>query len=175
MGKNFFLSKPIIWLFLAISFLFLFSKPVIASDVRALKLAKYFFKHESPLGYLAPEFVMIADKYGLDYRLLPAISGVESTFGRNYLNGTFNVYGWGGGLLYFNSWSEGIEKVASGLKNNYVDKGAQSVEQIGYIYCPPNAVKWSYNVNYFMNEIEKEDVGDGLLPAPDEINLSLTI
>ena len=55
-----------------------------ASDLRALKLAKFLRDRGSVLQSEATTFVTAADKYQLDYRLLAAISGVESTFARNY-------------------------------------------------------------------------------------------
>ena len=154
---------------------FLFAKTVAAQDIRAQKLATFLSKYNSPLAYFSNDFVQEADRNGLDYRLLPAIAGVESTFARNFIPETHNVYGWGGGEIGFQSWPDGITKVSLGLKKGYLDKGAGSVEDIAKIYCPPNSSRWAQNVRLFMEKIE------ATVPAPEVLtpavskHLSLTI
>ena len=39
---------------------------------------------------------------GLDYRLVPAISGVESTFGKHIPDNSYNAYGWANGNYSLN-------------------------------------------------------------------------
>lgn len=93
----------------------------------------------SPLVYSAPDFVTYADQNGLDYRLLPAIAGVESTFAKNYIEGTFNAYGWGQGTIPFDSWADGIAKISSKLRSEYIQKGASSLEQINPVSLFPKS------------------------------------
>lgn len=148
-------------IFLALA-LFVSARPVRAYDERILKLSHFLNERNSILAPFAENFVVEADKNGLDYRLIPAIAGVESTFGRNHILGTYNVYGWGGGKIYFNSYEDGIAKLATGLKKGYLDKGAKTPLAISYIYCPPNHFSWYQKVDYFMTEIEKTDIKDAL-------------
>ncbi len=136
----------------------LWTQPVNAVDLRAHRLAKFLASQKSPLAFLADDFVHQADRQGLDYRLLPAIAGVESTFGKNYIPGTYNVYGWGKGTIPFDSWVDGMAKVSLGLQKNYVGKGALSVAAIAPIYDPPGAKRWAAGVNYFMAKIEQTPV-----------------
>lgn len=131
---------------------------VSAVDYRSIKLARFLEKYNSPLSDHAQTFVDEADLNGLDYRLVPAISGVESTFGRNYISGTYNGYGWGGGRIYFESWDDGISKISKGLKEKYVDRGATDVEKISWIYCPQGNLTWAAKVRNFMARIEAMDV-----------------
>lgn len=146
-----------------------------AIDIRAQKLAVFLSNYHSPLVYFAQDFVASADQNGLDYRLLVAIAGVESTFGQNYIYETHNAYGWGGGVIPFKSWPDGIAKVSEGLKKGYLDKGAKEVEQIAPIYCPPTSSHWAAKVRYFMAKIEATDPSDNL-PFPEASNhLALTI
>jgi hypothetical protein len=105
----------------------------------------------APLANYAEKFVEVANKYGLDYRLLPAIATVESGGGKNNFR-SYNAWGWGN--RSFRSFEEGIEVVAKGLKTGYIDKGRDTVEEIAPIYCPPNYKNWARSVNQFMNEIE---------------------
>ncbi len=69
---------------------------VLASDLRAQEIQIYLEKHGSPLAGEARVFVEEADKNHLDYRLVAAIAGVESTFAKQYVFGTYNAWGWGG-------------------------------------------------------------------------------
>ena len=51
-------------------------------DTRVKVLTSYLKQYDSPLVPYAADFVETADKYNLDWRLVAAISGVESTFGK---------------------------------------------------------------------------------------------
>lgn len=170
MAKMSFWIRPITLLICATGFLFV-TKPILASDLRVFKVAKYLKNQDSPLVNFAPNFIAEADKNKLDYRMLVAISGVESTFGKFYLDDTYNAYGWGGGLIKFSSWPEGIASISADLKTKYVDKGAKDIYQIGRIYCPPNSANWSSKVQYFMDKIENTEVVDPLNLALDNPNV----
>ncbi len=125
----------------------------IYSDYRVAKLRDYLRSQNSPLVEYAEDFVSLADKYNLDWRLIPAITGVESTFGKRIPYKSFNAYGWAGGEYRFTSWQESIEVVSKSLKEDYIEKGAPSLTKIGRRYCPPNPA-WSGKVKFFMNKIE---------------------
>ncbi len=51
-------------------------------DNKAEILSKYLASYNSPMQFHAQDFVDASDSFGLDWRLLPAIAGVESTFGK---------------------------------------------------------------------------------------------
>lgn len=122
------------------------------ADARVLKLAAYLESKNSDLAPFAVDFVKTADKYGLDWRLLVAISGVESGFAKIYVRGTYNSWGWGGGYISLGSWDNAIEVISRALKENYATKWkATTVEQIGPIWAEdPN---WSKKVNLYLNQI----------------------
>ena len=121
--------------------------------LKAQKIELFFRvnRNNAPLSEYAEKFVEVANKYNLDYRLLPAIATVESSGGKNNFR-KYNAWGWGS--KGFTSFEEGIEVVGRGLKNNYIDKGRDTVEEIAPIYCPPNYKNWAKGVNQFMLEIE---------------------
>jgi len=121
--------------------------------LKAQKIELFFRvnRNNAPLADYAEKFVEVANKYGLDYRLLPAIATIESSGGKNNFR-KYNAWGWGN--KSFSSFEEGIEIVGKGLKNNYIEKGMDTVEEIAPIYCPPNYKNWTRSVNQFMNEIE---------------------
>ncbi len=124
---------------------------------RAKALELFFIKRKSPLVPHAQKFVETADKYSLDYRLLVAISCIESSCGKFMPQNSYNAWGWGvygNNVIRFTSFDEGIEKVAEGLHKGYIAKGADTVEKIAPIYTPPNHTNWLRNVKSFMREID---------------------
>lgn len=108
-------------------------------------------KYNSPLLYETDSFIQACVTYNIDCYLLPAISGVESTFGKFLLPESFNPFGWGGGYIVFNSWSDGFNQVAKGLRENYFDKNLTTIQQIAKIYAPPSTT-WANKVEYFMKQ-----------------------
>lgn len=175
MAKIHFLASPIIWLILVVSLLFI-PKKAFAFDNRVLKVSKFLQNQNSPLVHFAPDFVASADKYQIDYRLLVAISGTESTFGKYYIYGTYNAYGWGVGKIQFKSWPDGIDKISKSLKEKYINKGADDIYKIGRIYCPPTSFHWSTTTESFMKKIESTDISGYNLSSSKELaNLPLTI
>lgn len=122
-------------------------------DYRIYTLKKFLTKYGSPLSPYSAEFIAQADYYRIDYRIVPAITGVESTFGKRIPNGSYNAYGWANGKYSFTCWPDSIEVVTKTLKNKYIDKGAVSIEKIAKIYAPPSTT-WGGKVNYFVNKID---------------------
>ena len=108
----------------------------------------------------AAKIVMTADKYGLDWRLIPAIAGVESSFGKKMPIHSYNAYGWANGKYRFNSWEESIDIVSKTLKEKYIDKGANDLYKIARIYAPPSKT-CARNVEFFVKQMD---------PKPFEIN-----
>lgn len=127
------------------------------SDSRVRILREFLGKYNSPLVPYAGTFVEIADKYNLDWKLVAAISGVESTFGREIPYESFNGWGWGiygDNMIRFSSWREGIETVSEGLRTKYINKwGAKDVYEIGRFYAA--SPTWAQRVEYFMNKIQE--------------------
>ncbi len=122
--------------------------------LKAQKIELFFRvnRGSAPLADYSEKFVEVANKYNLDYRLLPAIATVESGGGKSNFR-SYNAWGWGN--KGFTSFEEGIEVVGRGLKTGYIDKGRDTVEEIAPIYCPPNYKNWARSVNQFMLEIER--------------------
>lgn len=138
-------------------------------DSRVKALTNVFNKYKSPLAPYAKAYVAAADKHGVDWRLLPAISGLESSFGKHYIEGTHNVYGWGSGRIYFDSWEHGIDHINKTLKANYMEKwGAKDVWEIGPIYA--ESPTWAVRVDKFMREINTEYIA---VSAKDSLTLNL--
>ncbi|MCX7928240.1 MAG: hypothetical protein N2558_00955 [Patescibacteria group bacterium] len=124
-------------------------------DTRVIKLRNFLTKHNSPLAPYAEIFVKSADKHNIDWRLVPAITGVESSFGKRIPPKSYNAYGWANGKHKFESWESSIEHVTKTLREKYYEKGATTIEKIGRKYAPPSST-WSKNVRFFMNQIDQE-------------------
>lgn len=128
-----------------------------ASDSRVERLSAYLATHNSPLVSHAADFVKESDTYGIDWKLVAAIAGVESTFGKRIPTGSYNGWGWAvyTGRSYgtvFDSWEDGISTVSRGLREGYIDRGATTIEQIGRMYAA--SPRWAANVRFFMKKIE---------------------
>jgi hypothetical protein len=117
-------------------------------------------KNNSPLLSSVDTFINACQRYNLDCYLLPSIAALESTYGKNVLAGSNNPFGWGGGRIIFESWDQAINTVGSGLRSNYIDKGAGSIEQIGYIYA--ESPSWAYRLRGFINMFEQAENEENL-------------
>ncbi len=125
-----------------------------AKDMRVLALQNILEKYGSPLAPYAAFYVETADKNDMDWRLLPAIAGLESSFGLHQMPGSHNSYGWGGGHIYFDSVEDGISIVLGALKTKYASRGATTVETIAPIYS--ESPTWAPRVRLFMDKFEAE-------------------
>jgi hypothetical protein len=126
-------------------------------DNRAQILRDYLEKRNSPLAGSASTFIEQADRYNLDWRLVAAISGLESGFGKQIPVNSYNGWGWGiygNNVKRFNSWDEAIETISQGLRENYVNKmGTDNVYSIGRIYAA--SPTWAVRVESFMMDISR--------------------
>jgi hypothetical protein len=81
---------------------------------------KFFASYDAPLEGHGMKFVLEAEKNGIDYRLLPAISMIESTGGKQACKKVPNsVFGWGSCKISFKSIDESIEIVTRSLGGNH--------------------------------------------------------
>ncbi len=128
-----------------------------STDGRVANLKRFFRKYNSPLYDDAETVVNVSDKYGFDYRLLPAIAMQESGLCRVIPNDSHNCWGWGiygTTVTRFDSYAVAIETVGRGLKNNYIDKGLTTTEQIMAKYTPSSNGSWARGVNTFIQALE---------------------
>lgn len=126
-------------------------------DNRVAILKSFFRQHNSPLYEHSEFIVQMADKYNIDFRLVPAISMQESNACKVIPDNSYNCWGWGiyGNLVTrFGSYPEAIETVTKGLKQNYIDKGYVEVEDIMKKYNPSSNGSWAYGVNTFVKVLE---------------------
>lgn len=128
-----------------------------SADARPEIIKEYLEYYNSPLVPYAGFIVQTADKYRIDFRLITAIAQQESNLCKIIPPGGFNCWGWGitGESTYgFKSFEQGIEEVSQGLRENYLDKGYTTVEQIMSKYTPLSNGSWAHGVNEFMTAMQ---------------------
>lgn len=127
------------------------------SDSRPVIIDNFLSRHNSPMQGLGSIFVSVADKYGIDYRLIPAIAFQESTLGKNMPKNSHNAWGW---AIYtgansgarFHDWEFAIETVAKGIKTDYIDRGLTTPEAMMTRYTDSDG-SWAFGVNFAINEM----------------------
>jgi len=112
-------------------------------------------KWRSPMTVNTNDFIEACIKYDLDCYLLPAIAGVESTFGKHILASSHNPFGWNGGRQKFVNFNKAIQIVGYNLKNKYIDRGAKNTVMIGRKYS--TSPTWSTKVEYFTRKFSDEE------------------
>lgn len=138
------------------------SANVIAGDARTFLLESFLKKNNSPMTPYAGLIVEQADKYGFDFRLVPAIAMCESNLGKRVpLKSGFNPFGI---AVYtgsqsgknFDSWQSAIEWVSEYIHDRYYAQGITTLTDIGAIWAPPsvdNGNSWADCVGFFEKSI----------------------
>lgn len=114
--------------------------------IKAEYIDSYFRERGMPLEGTGMKMVLEAEKNGLDWRLLPAISVRESTGGKFACKSVkYSSFGWGSCKINFKSNDEGIETVARNLGGNNPNTdhhyAGKTTKEILQAYNPPSIVK----------------------------------
>jgi hypothetical protein len=96
-------------------------QPAVSTDPRLIRIRQYFLERDCPAHQYAEDFVLAADRHELDWRLLPSLSMVESTGGKEARNN--NMFGWDNCDVRFVTNRAGIYHVASRLAKSRYYKG----------------------------------------------------
>lgn len=132
-------------------------------DARATIVANFLERHNSPLqphDHFGRVFVEISDRYGFDFRLLPAIAMQESNLCKKIPPESYNCLGFGihsRGTLTFDSYEANFERAGRELKQNYIDQGRETPEAIMRKYTPSSDGSWAESVNQWMAEMRFDD------------------
>lgn len=133
-------------------------------DGRGEIIAKFLERHHSPMvpyDFYGQKLVEIADRYNLDFRLLPSIAMQESNLCKNTHSGApHNCLGFGiheRGTLDFDTYEAGFERAGRELRAYYVDQGRITPEQIMRKYTPSSDGSWADSVNQWMAEMRYDD------------------
>ena len=121
-------------------------------DQKVKNIENYMGRRNAPLKDEANYIVMIANKYEIDYRLVPAISIIESSGGLK-LYRQYNAWGWGGANgLTFENWEHSIYVVSRGL-GGYYSMGLNTPQKMAPRYNPHTPNEWGAKVEMVMNQI----------------------
>ncbi len=126
-------------------------------DSKVEIVRQFFAKYNSPLEPYAADIVAAANRYDLDFALLPAIAMQESTLCRSVIADSHNCWGWGiygGKVTKFNNYPEAIETITKTLSTKYRDNGLITPFEIAKLYNPRNTNNWAENVTNFMNKLK---------------------
>jgi cell wall-associated NlpC family hydrolase len=110
-------------------------------------LASYLRGKGSPFADHVPALVDAANRYRVDPRLIVAISGGETSFGKAGRGpAVHNAWGIGPGRSY-GSWEESFDAVAKLLRTGYLDKGLTSIQKIQQKWAPVGVTNDPSNLN----------------------------
>jgi len=106
-------------------------------------------RYGSPMGPYAREVVAAGVRYGVDPRLIVAIAGTESTFGKFHRG--HNAWGWDApnGLTRWPDWPTAIAEYARLFTSGY-RSGDPAV--IGPRYCP-DCERWPFTTRLFFSMV----------------------
>lgn len=128
-------------------------------DGRAVSLAGFFKQYNSQMAEFADTFIKVADRYRLDFRLLPAIAMQESNGAKRMPKDSYNPFGYGiygSQIVRFNSYEEAIDRVGRSLREDYLNQGLKTPLEIMSKYTPPSLAKggaWAIGVAAFMEQL----------------------
>ena len=131
-----------------------FGDNIIFKDARIEIVRQFLEKYKSPLVSFAKNIVEDADKYGLDYRLLPAIAMQESNLCQKIILNSYNCWGfgiYGKKVTRFENYPQAIEAVTATLAKNYIAGGLVTPQEIMKKYTPSNDGAWAFSVSFFMD------------------------
>lgn len=148
-------------------FIFLSSTAPVSAynlDHRVAQMRVVLARYNSPMVGLEEVLINTAEKYQLDWTLLAAIAGTESSFAKRMPYQCINPYGWGiygDNKLCFESLEAAIETVASGLAAKY---NTSSLESIARTYNSVSTEGWTRHTRFFMNKIKLAEIPVSALP-----------
>lgn len=135
-------------------------------DIRIRVLRRFLSDYHSPLAEFSTILVSIADLWGLDYALIPAIAMQESGGCKKIPENSYNCWGYGiygSKITRFASYPDAISQIAKTIKETYIKNGLTNVTLVEDKWVPPSRGQWSYSVNYFIGKIREYERN---LPTP---------
>lgn len=148
----------------AVIALFVAASPALAIDLRELKMRLVLEKYGSPMVGYESELIKTAEAHGLDWTLLAAIAGTESSFGKRMPARCLNPYGWGiygDHRLCFESFPSAAQAVAQGLSKRY---NTTSLTTIARTYNHVSPDSWRAHTHFFVNQIKNFEIPVQQLP-----------
>lgn len=136
------------------------STDVQTGDARPIIIAEFLATNDSPLkpyDYWGQFLTDLADRYDMDFRLMPSIAMQESNLCKKIPEGSHNCLGLGihsQGTWGFDRYEDNFEAAAKILKQNYINEGYITPDEIQDKYTPGSNGSWEFAVNHFMEVLE---------------------
>lgn len=119
---------------------------VTAEDVGAFLSAR-----RSPLAPFSRQVISASNAHDVDPRLIVAIAGVESNFGRVCKG--FNAWGWNNGRTRWRSWPESIDGFAERVSVLYPNRS--NLRRMAGIYNPVTPDAWGRKVARLIESLQR--------------------
>lgn len=134
-----------------------------------VQAAEYLTRKKSDLAPAAGTFISEGRKWNIDPRLIMAIAGAETTFGK-HLCAKNNAWNWFHKRTCkpseFPSYEEGIQTVTKFMRRSYVQRGYNTIPLIRARYCAEGCDNWTKLVSHFRDEIPTSVVVVAPTPRP---------
>lgn len=111
------------------------------------RVRAFYARWNAPMADHADYIVTVSEQFGLDWRLIPSISIVESSGGK-FCFKPYNFAGWG--KMGFNNFEEAIYTVAAGLASGYRTSNPYAIAP-KYNTVTPSS--WANKVSYLMTQV----------------------
>lgn len=120
--------------------------------ITAAALASFLRRQRSPMAPFAPDIIRAANTHGADPRIVVAIAGEESGYGRVCRG--YNAWGWDGGRYRWKSWPESIDAYSRLLATRYPNH--RDYRRIARRYNPPSPEGWAAKVALHLRWLEAD-------------------
>ena len=135
-------------------------------DKRYERLESFFQSFGCPSPHYVNEYLGAADQYAIDYRLLPAISVLESTCGIYQRKN--NRWGWASARRGFSSFRSGLQYIARQLSEGRYYKNKSLPEKV-HMYNPDP--QYARMVDKLMRKIDEGSVVAQSLHIPPSMEI----
>jgi RHS repeat-associated protein len=124
-------------------------KEGLVDAVTAESLDKYLQSKGDEMKGLGTHLISYGKRFDVDPRLLAALAGAESTFGKYITSGKHNAWNWLWNTKEpsksdFESWETAIHSVSKGLRKSYLNSGFDTATTLYGKYCSvPPPISWT--------------------------------
>ncbi len=124
-------------------------------DAKVVKVEAVLKKYNSPFQGLGHIIVEQADACNGDWKIILAIAGNESGFGKLPVK-LYNPFGYLDGVQY-SSWEDALTSISCKISQRFIEPCNKSLTCIVKTYAGDvdDRQRWVYNINWFINSFDK--------------------
>ncbi len=122
-------------------------------EEKAAKIEALFSRYNSPMSGLGKLIINRATECGGDYKIIVAIAGNESGFGRIPYK-LYNPFGYLDGVQYAN-WEDAVNQISCKISKEFLKPCNNDLTCVISTYGGPDTdkPKWISNITYFMSQL----------------------